>query len=97
VNANKNKPAGTPADDIGQWLPLEYVYDQFVQAYPLLGLKPGRWPLENIKRHHKAELMAQDVIRRMRSGKWHAHETRFAPALFEVLTRAPKPRARAAA
>jgi hypothetical protein len=83
----QSKPRDVPADEIGVWVPFDMAYTSFVAAYPAFGLQTGTWSAQNFRRTYGDRLVEAGAAMRLQSGKWLAHEIKFAPAVVQALKR----------
>jgi hypothetical protein len=78
-----------PLDAPEDWDVFETVFRDAAGRLPALGLNGSAWSALNVRRKHGQTLKQLDAVRQTVSGRWLAHRARFAPALFELMTRGP--------
>jgi hypothetical protein len=91
-NADKGTHMNTAevtVESIDEWITFDEAYESFVESHPKLGLGTGTWATVNLRRNYGERLLQSGTVIQLANRRWLAHRERFAPALFELLLRAP--------
>jgi hypothetical protein len=73
-------------DADNDWRAFDEVYEEFVDANPMLGLGSSIFAATRLRQHYGAALVEAGAAIKLPNRRWLAHAGKFGPALFAAMT-----------